>query len=141
MPFERDIRRTRNPFEIYLLALSLVSTAPLALGFTRPPTSLSSELGVWARVWGIALCIGSLVALVGIMWRRPKNPIKFSVTGLVVEQVGLVAVGGATIYYATAILLLVGNRGLVTSGIVLAYGAAAATQAWRIHRFLRGLEP
>lgn len=141
LPFEKDLSRTRNPFEIYLLLLAIVTSAPSMLGVAPTPSSIEFQLGIYARVWSFFLFAGCAVALVGIFWPRPRHQERYSVTGLGLEQTGLVSVAGATIYYSVAIIAVIGSTGLITAGIVLAFGLASGVQALRIHRWMKKLRP
>lgn len=142
MPFEKNISRTKNPFEIYLLFLSLVAVIPLIVGVAPPPASIDSQVGpVYSKIWAFFLLIGAIVSLVGIFWPQPKNSENVSVTGLIFEQTGLVAVSGATVYYSAVLLIVLGTSALINAAIILAFGLASAVQAYRINRYLRDLEP
>lgn len=126
---------TRHPFEVFLLILSIISGLPVALGNVTPG-SVSAALSPWAqRTWGAGLTLGAIVCLLGILMTRP-NPraVTVSITGMVIEQVGLVMVGGACMVYVAALIGYVGLDALVPASIVLAYGASCL---WRWHQIQR----
>ena len=125
----------RHPFEVYLLLALLVSAAPAAFGFAQVPQSVEGLVPpVVGRLWAIALWAGCLVAVIGLVWRRPPFP-RVSVTGLLLEQVGLTLAGTASILYGAIIVQSAGVRGLISAGAVAAFGAASLAQALKI-RFI-----
>lgn len=126
---------TRHPFEVFLLVLSIVSGLPVMLGNVTPG-SVAEALSPWAqKAWGAGLTVGAVVCLLGVLMTRP-NPraVTVSVTGMVIEQVGLVMVGGACLVYAAALVGYVGRGAGVSAAIVLAYGASCL---WRWHQIQR----
>jgi hypothetical protein len=129
----------RHPFEVYLLVWALVSTAPSALGLAPLSQVIEDSIGpTLGRLWAVGLSLGCAVALTGLAWHRP-SPRTLSVTGLIWEQVGLVAVSGATIFYAVAALLRSGLTSLAIVGVILGYGTASAVQAWKLQKLLNAL--
>lgn len=128
----------RHPFELYLLVLSLIASLPAALGAAPAPASIRIQLDPnLARVWAASLALGSFLALLGLAWRRPK--VGLSVTGLLLEQVGLVTVGAATIYYCAVAIATVGWSTLAPIGTVLAFGLASFAQAEKIQLVIYAL--
>lgn len=117
----------RHPFEVFLLALCVVSGLSLLLG-SPPPGSINSTLDPLARnAWALMLAGGSIAALIG--GSLPG--------GIFVEQVGLVAVGSGTLVYAVAIVATAGAQGLFAAGITLAFGAACCWRWWQLQRLIR----
>lgn len=117
---------SRHPFETYLLALAAISGLPLIIG---EPTSGTIDEALpypLVLVWGLMLLVGSTIALVGLYWRGR------SATGLVLERAGLIGVGGASLVYATALVILVQFEGAFSSCITAGFGLACFTQARRI---------
>ena len=130
----------RHPFEIYLLVWAFVSSLPAAIGLTPLPPTILRSVDPWqGRTWVVSLTLGCLVALIGLGWRRRSTATGFrlSVTGLVLEQVGLVTVAAATVFYAGAASLRGGPGALPLAGIILGFGTACAAQAWKIQRVLK----
>jgi hypothetical protein len=136
----------RNPFELFVLAFSLVVCTPL-LGGAPPPGSTTALLGHALVLWWAGILVfGCAVALVGIWWtwwrwlRRwlhrwhPR-----ATTGLLIEMVGLVAVGVGDVIYAIAAINVGYGRGLVAGGIVLGFGLACWWRAWLIRRWVRAI--
>ena len=131
----------RHPFEIYLLTWAFLVSLPGALGFDALPSSVGAQMPhLAARLWAVSLTVGALVALVGLAWRRPPFPL-VSVTGLLLERIGLFIVGYAAAFYSVAVLFYVGAQGLVPAGIVLGFGLACAAQALKIGRILATMKP
>jgi hypothetical protein len=129
----------RHPFEVYLLALTLIAAVPASFGLAPAPATIRVQLDPHAaRLWAIALMVGAATALIGLAWKRPKRGL--SVTGLGLEQVGLTFVGAATIFYAVCAFLAAGWPAMIPVGTVMAFGVASFRQAWKIHRILKVLQ-
>jgi len=127
--------RVRYPYEIYLLCLCVITSLPSALGYAKGPNSIESQLPPWqVKIWTFSLLLGSITALVGIMWSQ-RNA-KSQVTALLIEQLGLIVCGFAGLIYATSIILSIGMGGLVPFGMVLGFSLASFAQAWMIHTAL-----
>jgi hypothetical protein len=139
MPLRTQQLSGRHPFEIFMLALTLVTGAPVLLGVTPRPGSMNALVSsTYVHIWAGALVIGASLALIGVAWKRPKDPRLMSVTGLSLEQVGLVMVAAATLFY-TAVLLLSDTPGAgVAIGTILAYGSSCAVRAWQLQGIIRG---
>jgi hypothetical protein len=105
------------------------------------PGSTNALLGpVLVHVWAWILVAGCATALIGVWWTwfgwcpwvRPTPG-----TGLLVERVGLVAVGVGTLIYAAAILAEAPGFRLLPAAIVAAYGLACWWRAFLIQRWIR----
>lgn len=130
----------RNPFQVYLLAFALLSSLPATLGFTTPPATVVSAIGPQpARVWVTLLVFGSTTALVGMVW--PRRVALVPVNGLLLEQVGLVIVGCATVFYTLVAITAGGWATLPPLVTLLGFGAASFVQAWRIQKVIRSSQP
>jgi hypothetical protein len=138
----RPLDSSRNSFELYLLILGLVTGAPLLWG-APPPMSAAALLDpVQVKLWAVLLVGGCFVALIGVWWTwwawlaRFHPGIRPSLaTGLLLEQVGLVAVAVGTIIFAYAIVAVGGSP--LVAGLVLGFGLACATRAVRIRRWVK----
>lgn len=116
MIFKPAARYPADPRVVFIFALSVFSGIT-TLTVKAAPQSLESVLPTWAvMTWGIILCLGSLISLVGIA----RN----SANGVLLEQVGSVMVAAATIFYSVVALMVVGVASLSVTGIVLAWGLA-----------------
>lgn len=130
----------RHPFEVYLLVWASVTSLPAALGLTPVSIVLREQAGQGVgRIWSCALALGCLIALLGLGWRRPVRGC-LSVTGLTLEQIGLITVAGSTIFYSAAALLRSGFSSLAVVGVILGVGTASIAQAWKIQRVLKALQ-
>jgi hypothetical protein len=115
----------RNPLELYLLALCVLSGVAGLAGFgARTP----SQLPPWADAgWYLLLVVGGGLGVVGICWRD-------AVEGLLVERAAMWPVAAGAGMYAAAIAA----TGQWLSAVALAgFGAAATARAWAITRMLR----
>lgn len=122
-PWRQPTLSGRHPFEVFLLTMCAVSGVPLAFGAPRPG-SINSQLPEALAVgWGITLALGSVTALAGIWWRN-------RVSGIILEQIGLVAVGWAAIIYGAAAVIFAGWSAALPASLVLGFGVACLVR-WR----------
>lgn len=136
----------RNPFELFVLGFSLIVGFPLLWGGAPAPGSTTALLGPdLALVWAAILVIGCLIALVGVWWtwwawlgRWMESFVPRAGTGLLTEQVGLVAVGVGDVIYAVAVLNASPSRA-IGAAIVGGFGLACWCRAWQIHRWVRAV--
>jgi hypothetical protein len=129
----------RHPFEIFLLALSIISGLPVLLGKAPAPGSINAVVDpLAARAWSVALTCGSALALLGVGWRVPKDPTKVSITGLSLEQVGLVTVASAATFYAVVVVIAAGVSAAVPASIILAYAGSCWVRAWQLQGIIKG---
>jgi hypothetical protein len=114
--FKPAARYPADPRAVFILALSVFSgLTAIALG--AAPDTLNALLPAWGvTAWAIMLTLGSAVTLVGMAFQ--------TVVGILVEQIGSVAVGVATIFYAVLGFWILGWDALQVVGIVLAWGLA-----------------
>lgn len=121
----------RHPFQTFLLALCVVSGLPLLVGRVSAG-SIEEQLPFpLAIVWGFALFLGSITALVGSHWRGDYA------NALTIERMGLLVAGAAGVAYAVVILFTVPlHIGLVSSGIVVGFGASCIVRARDIGRII-----
>jgi len=70
---------------------------------------------------------GSIAALAGMSWPG----------GIFLEQIGLVAVGGGTLVYSTAIVATAGAQAFFPAAITLAFGLACLWRWWQLQRTIR----
>jgi hypothetical protein len=107
-------RYPADPRTVFLLGLCVASGVPLLFGNVAPGSIAALLDEPLVIGWGVMLTVGAIVSLVGI-YRR-------TVLGVILEQVGSVAVGGASMLYAAAILLQVGARGVFSAAIITGWG-------------------
>lgn len=114
------------PEELFMAAVVLLSGITLLLAPPKP-TSLNALLPHWLVVlWASALVIGGALICLG-MFRR----------GFAAELAGLTLLAWVSPAYAVLVFYRVGERGIFTVAIVLAYAAACGWRAHAVARFLR----
>lgn len=131
-----------NPFELFVLYLGLVAGAPLLLGAPAPGSTAELLGPVFSRIWAWLLVAGCLLALTGAWWTwwrwvgRWWPRIRPTVsTSLLIEQVGLLAMGGASVIYAVGVVAASGDTGrYIPAGLVAGMGLAAL---WRFRQIRR----
>jgi hypothetical protein len=121
-------RPTAIAYKVILAAL----WTPTALGLVRLPGSLADTPGVYGEATAAAVVLGCLISLVGLVWRGEK------LTGLTLEQVGLVLICGGSGLYVVA-LCGVPDLGaaLPAMGYVAAFTVGPIVQFVMIVRFRR----
>lgn len=134
LPYTDPLRAGRHPFQTYLLALCVVSGAPMAAGQVTA-NSLEKELPELLVVaWGAMLVVGAVLALVGSYARVSYE------WSLTLERVGLWSTGVAAVVYGAIILFSGSWGGFVAACIILGFGAACIRRARDIgHIFQRAL--
>jgi hypothetical protein len=144
-PHLRPLDSARHPFEIFVLWLGLVVSAPLLWGVPAPGSTTNLLGPALAHVWAWMLAAGCLTALTGAFWTwwgwlgRFFTSVRPTDAGaLLIERVGLVAVGCATLIYTVGVLFAEqGSRGrFVAAGLVFALGLASFWRAAQIQRWV-----
>lgn len=127
-----DLPSSRHPFELFTLGLCAFVGLPLLVGEARPG-SISALLPPWAGdVWGAMLVVGALVALLGIYWRN-------RVTGIVLEQIGLMSVGLGALFYTLVVVIQNGVPALYATIFVGGFGTSCLWRYFQLARFLKTL--
>lgn len=132
----------RHPFQTYLLALCTASGLPLLAG--RPNSGSVEETLplIVAIAWGLILCVGAGVALLGSHWpvRDNRGPGAYA-TALMLERIGLALVGPGALVYAVIIVGAAGLKGLFVAAVVAGFGWAAIVRMRDVGRvFHRALQ-
>lgn len=122
-----------KPFEIFILAVCLVNGVAILVGGPRPASIQASLNLTLVLVWGWMLVVGSALALTGVFWRGRLT------TSYLIEQMGLIITGGATLIYALAVVQSVGVAGLFAAGISLAFAFACIFRTLVIHKYINQL--
>jgi hypothetical protein len=118
-----------NPFEVGVLLTGLVNGAAVLLDLASP-TSITSRLSGWFLTgWALLLFLGSLVALIGLLWQGSW------VTGVEIKRPGLVTFGIACLAYSVAAFSL-GANGFAVGA---ANGGFALFAGWRVFQVSRGI--
>lgn len=114
--FKPAARYPADPRAVFILALSVFSGL-VALTLEAAPETLQAVLPEWGvATWGVLLAGGSAVTLVGMAFQ--------SLAGILVEQIGSVVVGVATLFYSSLAFWVVGWSAVQVVGIVAAWGLA-----------------
>lgn len=87
-----------GPFE-FIIMLFLAFGGVSTLTHLGAPTSIAKILDQpILTIWSVLLGLGAIVAFVGVIWPWRET------TALVVEQIGLIAVAGASLIYAVVLI-------------------------------------
>lgn len=116
MIFQPASRFPADPRAVFILAFS-VFVGIIALALDAEPGTLESVMPRWGvLVWGVTLVGGSATALTG-MWLQTVN-------GIIIEQVGSVAVAVSTTFYGIMLIWIAGPPAYMSAGIIMAWGIA-----------------
>jgi hypothetical protein len=111
----------RNPLEVYLLGLCVLSGAVSMLS-PQP-----SPIPAWANVaWYGLIAAGGLVGMVGTFCRD-------AITGTLIVRAAMIPVGAVAYLYAVMVGVAAGP---VAGLVVAAFGVSAHLRAWQISRQL-----
>jgi len=104
MPLPIETEKSRHPYEVFILSICLILGVSIILG-GKPPASISAQkdLGFAEDIWGYLLAGGAGLGLVGGYCNSRS-------TGLILTQIGLIALGGSAVMYAVAILIATNFR-------------------------------
>lgn len=120
-------RTGRSPFQLYLLALIILSGLATMLGISENP--ITDEMGdPYTSFWGFFLSIGGVLSLAGIYW--PKSPI----TGMLIERTGVVALGGASFIWSFLVIWRVQLNGLFSASLTFGLFLACIAQWYWINK-------
>lgn len=127
-----QLRRSRSPFEVGVLAALLLISTLSAIFFSKLATTTARELGSpLGRAMYAGTAIAAAVAVVGVFIP--------DVIGLLVERVGLISLACWVMGYGVAVLINSGARGVQFGGYMTALAIMAAVRAWQIGREAREL--
>lgn len=122
---------SRHPFQVFVLALCLVTTIPTILGFSPAPGSMQAIVP-WpiAVIWAYILFGGAAAGLFSAFMKNRG-------TGLIVEQFGLSLAGLSCCFYACVVGYYGFERGaLIPAGMVGGFGIACLVRAGQIQKYL-----
>lgn len=120
-------RTGRSPFQLYLLALIIISGFATTLGFAD--NAITDQMGEpYTTLWGFFLTGGGVLSLTGIYW--PKNPI----SGMLIERTGVVALGGASLIWSVLVIWRVHWNGFFTASLTFGLFLACIAQWYWINK-------
>lgn len=123
----------RNPFQVYMVSLSIVAGIPSALG--EPPSgSVSSALDSgYLEVWGCMLLLGGLTAMMGMFWQGSAT------NGLFVKRFGLLSLGIANMIFGLIILQHFAWDRAYVALTMLGFAGACFLRAWYVSKHIKAL--
>jgi hypothetical protein len=124
------IRSQTDPRAVFILTLCVVTGFPLIFAGVQPGSFEELLPSIIVRLWGISLVVGCLVTLAGMSHRR-------TLTGVLLEQVGSVAVGAVSIFYATAVMIVAGWDGAVPAGFIIGWAFSCFYRYWQLEHSIR----
>lgn len=107
-------RYPADPRAVFVLAACVAAGLPLVFAGATPGSVAAQLDRFWVVVWGAMLAVGALMSLIGTL--------RMDVNGIILEQIGSVSVGGATVIYGSAIVAQVQWAGSVPAAIVFGWG-------------------
>lgn len=118
---------SRNPDTVFVTTLLLVAGIGLLVAGVEPGSVQDLVPGWVAKVWAVIMSIAAALTLSGAMWPR-------YVSGLLIEGVGRVMLGPASLAYAVAIGRAAGIEGGISMGLLV---ALALSSAWRVYQIIQ----
>jgi hypothetical protein len=125
-------RYPADPRAVFILAACVISGFPLIFTDATPGTIAAQLDRTWVVIWGVMLTVGALTNLIGTL--------RTDVNGIILEQVGSVAVGGATVVHSGAIIAQVGWQGTVPAAIILGLGLSCFWRWGQLQALMRAAE-
>jgi hypothetical protein len=125
-----------NPFQVFILALALVSSIGL-IGGSSGSAILDQRLSDTAvSFWGVCLAVGSVMALAGLWLYRRFDSL---MPGLHLERAGCFLVGIACAIYVVVVLHAAAgiNTARYTACVNAGFGLACFYRALQDHRAIR----
>lgn len=130
--FDDPLYSQKNPYQTFLLVLSLYASAPLLAGRSAGSSALDEALNHATFItWGLCLLVGSLITLLGEFW--PGH----TWNGLVLERTGIGLVGLGALVYSVVVFFNVHTDVRYVVGVTAAYGLSCAWRVVQITRRLR----
>ncbi len=124
-----------GPFEFVIL-LFLVFGGISTLTNLGAPSTLSRVLpDAILVIWTVLLVVGAFVGFTGVIWFGRET------TALLIEQVGLIALGGAALIYAVVLLSQFGSiqGASVSTSFIGGFGIAAMWRTYEINKRQRSI--
>lgn len=121
----------RNPMEACIFLVLFLFTGTNAVGIEPLPGSLAGASTLFGRLCAVGVAGGSLLALVGMVWRNRDD-------GLVIEQIGLVCAGFGLISYGAAVATITTQaNGSFVFGMSFGIALACTIRYFQIQRYIR----
>lgn len=115
-----------------LKSVLAISSFTTAVGWSRLPGSLENSPQIFGQTAATTLCLGCILSIIGIWWQKHRR----RSTGLILEQMGLVAVFVGCLLYAVALATVPRiTDAALALGMSAGLAAAAAGQYFSIRRY------
>ncbi len=138
-PLGPVVRRGRNPLEVSLLAVFLVSAISGLINPAATSPLLARIFGEHVWIWNLGMIAGSVFTLVGVLFLKPMNDV-------LVERVGMIWLATCFLAYGSASAAI--SFTATYTGVILGLGVAFAARAWqitsdirRLHKILKDRQP
>jgi hypothetical protein len=123
---------SRHPFQFWALTACFLSGVASAIGPGKPGTMQELLPDYMVDLWGWTMMVGGLLGLIAGFW-------KDRITGLLMERLALLTIGGVTLVYGV-VVLAVGGLGATTAGtFCLSMSVASFWRVVHVNRELRTL--
>lgn len=124
------LRWSRSPIQSYFLVI--IALTGLLIILNLSDDAITKNMGEpWASIWGIALMLGSLVALLGSYYPN-------KLTGMFIERSGILLLGGASAIWPIAIVVRLGFfRSPFTVIITAIFAATCFLQVRYINKHIK----
>lgn len=119
-----------HPYVIWLpLALAFIGL-PLVIGGAQPGSIAALLNPILVKFWGGFFLVGGPLTVVGLYWRNRA-------TGMIIEQVGSVAVAAGALLYAGALLTVIPlSSSIVVVGVFGSLGGACIARWFQLRKLL-----
>ena len=121
----------RNGFQVYLLCVSVVSSASFMLGISNANAVEEALPHTFRFAWAIMLGLGAVCTLAGMYWPFEIN------SGLLIKKFGLFVLSVAALVYGLTIVVAYGEDGFFLGCLVLGFAGAAFAQFLRVNKRIR----
>lgn len=123
------VHNNRTPHKIFLLvACVLAGVIGLFFPHTHAQSIEAAFHGNSLLIWYTGLLIGGVLGLAGVFRR--------TITGVLIEQSGMLLLAGLMLSFAVAAIAYSGVRGIVGLTILTGFGIANIVRAWQIRHDL-----
>jgi len=119
-----------HPYVVWLpFALALIGL-PLVFGGAQPGTIASLLNPLLVKFWGGFFLFGGPMTVIGLFWRNRA-------TGMIIEQVGSVAVAAGALLYAGALVTVIPiQSSVVVVGVFGSLGGACVVRWFQLRKLL-----